>query len=588
MPVNTNISDGANISKDTATEADVLDGMTFHAGKSQKQRTGTMADKTGSTQAADAFLDSDSNQVQMKIPVTGKYNTASKLYATYSSVLTLIGLTADMLKAGVSVLGLEGTFSSGGTATEEDILEGKTASVGGKDVVGTMADKSGTTTSATASLDTSNSRLRMKIPTTAKHDTSSYLYATYSAIRTLIGLTASVIATGPTLVGIEGTYTGLGDASASDVLTGKTFSTASLSNASGTMADKTGTTQEADISIDSDNDRVQMKIPATGKYNTSSYLYAAFSGIRSLIGLTASVIATGTTVLGLEGTYKGLGDASASDVLTGKTFSTASLSGASGTMADKSGTTQSGTASLDTTNSRVQLTIPATGKYSTASKLYATYSTIRDLIGLTAAKLATGVSVLGLTGTYKGVGTATAAQVLSGYTFSSASLSGASGSMTNRGAVSPSALDPGGSYTVPAGYHNGSGKVTAKAKTIKQLSAIACFGFGSTDTSDGLSEEESYTCTAAGTCYNNGMTASYGTTAPTSTEATCEIYKNGSVVNSRNIDANNDYRWRTSMVGQSFSVAKGDVVKVVASVTKGSSATRSRMSCIDATIVMFG
>jgi hypothetical protein len=35
-----------------------------------------------------------------------------------------------------------------------------------------------------------------------------------------------------------------------------------------------------------------------------------------------------------------------------------------------------------------------------------------------------------------------------------------SGTMPNNGAVTPSALGAGGSYTIPAGYHNGSGKVT--------------------------------------------------------------------------------------------------------------------------------
>lgn len=45
------------------------------------------------------------------------------------------------------------------------------------------------------------------------------------------------------------------------------------------------------------------------------------------------------------------------------------------------------------------------------------------------------------------------------------------GSMTNRGAVSQ-ALNAGGSYTVPAGYHNGSGKVTANS-LASQTSATA-------------------------------------------------------------------------------------------------------------------
>lgn len=60
------------------------------------------------------------------------------------------------------------------------------------------------------------------------------------------------------------------------------------------------------------------------------------------------------------------------------------------------------------------------------------------------------------------VGTAGAAQVLSGYTFTNASSVGASGTMTNQGAKT-SSLNCGGSYTIPAGYHNGSGKITANS-----------------------------------------------------------------------------------------------------------------------------
>lgn len=121
----------------------------------------------------------------------------------------------------------------------------------------------------------------------------------------------------------------------------------------------------------------------------------------------------------------------ATDVVAGKTAVTSDSNDEAGTggLADKNGTSQEATASLDTTNSRLQMAIPALGRYNTNSKLYAAYSKIRDLIGLTAAKIAVGVSILGITGTYKGKGTATKAQVLSGYTFSSDSLSGAAGSI---------------------------------------------------------------------------------------------------------------------------------------------------------------
>lgn len=60
-------------------------------------------------------------------------------------------------------------------------------------------------------------------------------------------------------------------------------------------------------------------------------------------------------------------------------------------------------------------------------------------------------------------GDAAAADVLLGKKFYSDSYTVHTGTMTNCGAVAPTALNPGGSYTIPAGYHNGNGKVTARA-----------------------------------------------------------------------------------------------------------------------------
>lgn len=58
-------------------------------------------------------------------------------------------------------------------------------------------------------------------------------------------------------------------------------------------------------------------------------------------------------------------------------------------------------------------------------------------------------------------GDATAAEVLSGKTFSSASLENATGTMTNNGAWTGSTTGE-GNVTIPAGYHNGSGYVSGK------------------------------------------------------------------------------------------------------------------------------
>lgn len=61
-------------------------------------------------------------------------------------------------------------------------------------------------------------------------------------------------------------------------------------------------------------------------------------------------------------------------------------------------------------------------------------------------------------------GNANAAQVLSGYTFYKDNYSTKlTGSMANKGAVSAS-VDPGSTYTIPAGYHNGNGHVSGNRK----------------------------------------------------------------------------------------------------------------------------
>ncbi len=71
-------------------------------------------------------------------------------------------------------------------------------------------------------------------------------------------------------------------------------------------------------------------------------------------------------------------------------------------------------------------------------------------------------------------GNATVAQVLEGATFSNSSSVGLTGTMVNRGAINQS-LNAGGTYTIPAGYHNGSGKITANSLS-SQTSATAGAG----------------------------------------------------------------------------------------------------------------
>ncbi len=105
-------------------------------------------------------------------------------------------------------------------------------------------------------------------------------------------------------------------------------------------------------------------------------------------------------------------------------------------------------------------------------------NTLRTSLGITADKIVKGQSIAGVSGTGEtgysscssccptlasqtSSATAGAGDILSGKT---AYVNGSkiTGSMSNKGAVNAT-IAPGGTYTIPAGYHNGSGKVTASS-----------------------------------------------------------------------------------------------------------------------------
>lgn len=81
-----------------------------------------------------------------------------------------------------------------------------------------------------------------------------------------------------------------------------------------------------------------------------------------------------------------------------------------------------------------------------------------------------------LTGVLELTGNAADSQVLVGKTYyNTDAKTKRTGMMSNQGAVTPSGLNAGGSYTIPAGYHNGSGKVTANS-LAGQTDATAAAG----------------------------------------------------------------------------------------------------------------
>lgn len=91
-------------------------------------------------------------------------------------------------------------------------------------------------------------------------------------------------------------------------------------------------------------------------------------------------------------------------------------------------------------------------------------------------------------------GNAVEADVLAGKTFSNSSGTGKTGTMVNNGAVSQT-LDGGQSYTIPAGYHNGSGVVTAVLDAMLAKGKALFFGSGVTASIEDITSSSPKTLT---------------------------------------------------------------------------------------------
>ena len=139
---------------------------------------------------------------------------------------------------------------------------------------------------------------------------------------------------------------------------------------------------------------------------------------------------------------------------------------------------------------------PGTSDQSIASGQYLNGTqTIKGDSNLTAGNIRSGVKIFNVTGSYAGSSsssgvdtsdaTATAANILRGKT---AYVNGSklTGTMTNNGAVSKT-MTANGSYTIPAGYHNGSGKVTVNVSSSSGSSNNNIEAYAITNTNPSVS-----------------------------------------------------------------------------------------------------
>lgn len=173
---------------------------------------------------------------------------------------------------------------------------------------------------------------------------------------------------------------------------------------------------------------------------------------------------SGVTIAAIPEAYQDVSSvtAGAGDVLTGKVFVTAAGVVTPGEMANNGAVSKT----LDVTT--ITYTVPK-GYHSGSGKVQivlesktVTPTKSTQKVTPTAGKVLSEVTVNPIPDEYITTddATATAAKILAGET---AYVDGekVTGTMTDNGAKT-STLNAGGSYTIPAGYHNGSGKITAK------------------------------------------------------------------------------------------------------------------------------
>ncbi|WP_460509965.1 Lcl C-terminal domain-containing protein [Hydrogenophaga soli] len=158
--------------------------------------------------------------------------------------------------------------------------------------------------------------------------------------------------------------------------------------------------------------------------------------------------------------------AAAGDVANGKTFWGLRTDG---TWGATSGAAAAGN-NVTGTNGLLTFSIPD-GFYSGGKTATAADSNLQS------GNIKSGVTIFGVTGTAsQASGTAAAADVLSGKTFSNSSTTGVSGTMANIGAL---AITPGtAAQPIPAGYHNGAGSVAGDANLASSniKSGVTIFG----------------------------------------------------------------------------------------------------------------
>ena len=416
-----NVQEGIDTSDANAVETDILSGKTAYV--DGNKITGTITSKEAQTyipssseQIIDAGQYLSGAQTISAVPTEEKTITPSALsqeiIPTENKFLSKVivsgdaNLTAKNVKSGVTIFGVEGSYTSDANAMAEDIAMNKTAYINGQKITGTLPlfpnSRTFTVDNAGVADNTEDSELEFTTINTAKQILDSNLNmkfsASYSDIVTAIGLTADKLISGNTILGIEGMATtgiNTSDATATpdDIVVNKT-AYANGQKITGTIPTATTITEDGSVQLESDG-----RFRASATVPNDIYLHSDItprmiwlnltkSQVAETIGLTADKIVSGNTILDVVGTAS-----------IGITPDTTIPNGEYGLETATSGELDNDIGIKLFTNANTQSKLYENGSI---VEVHITNELLAQILGITADKIKSGETICGIEGTYTG------------------------------------------------------------------------------------------------------------------------------------------------------------------------------------------
>ena len=459
----------------------------------------------------ECFRSASDGKALIASAITGKgVNTDSK--ATYAAMAENI----SSIQVGVD--------TSDATATAGQILAGQSAYVKGAKITGTLPNYAGKNFGHVMSetyeddgtqvtrLSLANyvaikrnsigmGMIRIKLGTVGAVDWDTFVDVPISGFSAANIKSDVFIGSFDSKIGITGTFTSDGTAGAADILNGKTAYvkgqkiTGSIKTLDGIYSGKVDVDGQGNEVPRLSNSNIKRIVRTTAKdggsvlYNyqigtteagyipNNSTVYVALQGLVPESIKYGQKIGNpdGTAEQYIEGTYTSDATATAAQILAGQ-IAYVRGSKVTGTMPNITGVKRAWCGFENVTvqahpssQGQGQVTVP--NAYNILGYYDGTSSVTANIANLSAENIKAGVlvgryggdSTNCITGTFTSDATATEAQILAGQT-AYAKGSKLTGTMANQGAVNQS-LAVNGTYTIPAGYHNGSGKVTQSLTT---------------------------------------------------------------------------------------------------------------------------